>query len=122
VPEAIFDLDFPGHYLRRIKYLSLTVSCVTGPYVGVNFTLTLLKSSIRHSNSLLGDQKKYSRMIEEDDPRFRDSHSAIQSIVMSSGQNNNGPFETNLNDERYLPFGRSGVISEWHIRLPRNFR
>jgi Tc toxin complex TcA C-terminal TcB-binding domain len=31
VPEALFDLDYAGHYLRRIKYASMTVPCVTGP-------------------------------------------------------------------------------------------
>ena len=29
-------------------------------------------------------------------------------------------FETNLHDERYLPFENSGVISEWHLQLPVN--
>jgi hypothetical protein len=120
VPEAIFDLDFPGHYMRRIKYVSLTIPCVTGPYVGVNCTLTLLKSSMRHSNSLV-NSATYVRQGEED-PRFKDSNGAIQSIVTSSGQNDSGLFETNLRDERYLPFEGSGVISEWHIELPRDFR
>jgi hypothetical protein len=31
VPEAVFDLDHPGHYFRRIKALSITVPCVVGP-------------------------------------------------------------------------------------------
>jgi hypothetical protein len=29
-------------------------------------------------------------------------------------------FETNLRDERYLPFEGSGVISEWQLELPAN--
>jgi hypothetical protein len=29
-------------------------------------------------------------------------------------------FETNLRDERYLPFENSGVISEWQLELPAN--
>jgi hypothetical protein len=122
VPEALFDLDCPGHYLRRIKYASLTVPCVTGPYVGVNCTLTLLKSSIRHSNSLLDG--KYSRLQEEEeeDSRLRDSNSAIQSIVTSSGLDDSGLFATNQNDERYFPFEGSGAISEWHVQLPKDFR
>ncbi|MGH8546688.1 MAG: neuraminidase-like domain-containing protein, partial [Gammaproteobacteria bacterium] len=32
VPEVIFDLDYPGHYMRRIKSVSLTLPSVTGPY------------------------------------------------------------------------------------------
>jgi len=31
-----------------------------------------------------------------------------------------GLFETNLRDERYLPFEHSGVISEWQLELPAN--
>ena len=117
LPEAIFDLDFPGHYFRRIKSVSLTIPCVTGPYVGVNCTLTLLKSSIRKSN-IVGE--KYAR--QEEDLRFTDRIGAIQSIVTSSGQNDNGMFETNLRDERYLPFEGSGAISEWHIKIPKDFK
>lgn len=58
----------------------------------------------------------------EHDPRFRDSSGAIQSIVTSSGQNDSRLFETNLRDERYLPFEGSGAISEWQIQLPKDFR
>jgi Tc toxin complex TcA C-terminal TcB-binding domain len=36
----------------------------------------------------------------------------LQSIVTSSAQNDSGMFETNLRDERFLPFENSGVVSE----------
>ncbi|CAG0965029.1 hypothetical protein ANRL2_01192, partial [Anaerolineae bacterium] len=119
LPEALFDLDFPGHYLRRIKSVSLTIPCVTGPYSSVPCTLTLLKHSVRHSSNASGN---YTRDIENDDSRFIDSFGAIQSIVTSSAQNDSGLFETNLRDERYLPFEGAGVISTWSIELPREFR
>ncbi len=32
LPEALYDLDHPGHYFRRIKSVSLSVPCVAGPY------------------------------------------------------------------------------------------
>src|SRR6185369_10338796 len=47
LPEAVFDMDGPGHYFRRIKAVGVSIPCVTGPYVSVNCRLTLLKSSIR---------------------------------------------------------------------------
>ena len=119
LPEALLDLDFPGHYLRRIKSVSLTIPCVTGPYSSVPCTLTLLKHSVRHSSSASGN---YARDIENDDPRFIDSFGAIQSIVTSSAQNDSGLFETNLRDERYLPFEGAGVISTWRLELPSEFR
>jgi hypothetical protein len=91
---------------------------VAGPYTGVNCTLTLLGSSIRHGATLLGG--KYAR--QEDDTRFTGLSGAIESIVTSSGSNDSGLFEANLRDERYLPFEGAGAVSEWQIHLPRDFR
>jgi hypothetical protein len=117
-PEALFDIDYSGHYMRRIKSVGITVPCVAGPYSGINCTLTLQSSSIRHGNTLLSG--KYGR--QADDPRFADSAGTVQSIVTSGAQNDSGMFETNLHDERYLPFEGQGAISTWRIELPRNFK
>jgi hypothetical protein len=78
----------------------------------------LLRSSIRHANTLLGDKSTR----RADDPRFIDSFGAIESIVISGGQNDAGLFETNLRDERYLPFEGRGVMSTWRIQLPTQFK
>lgn len=118
LPEELFDMDCPGHYFRRIKSVALTIPCVTGPYTSVNCSLTLGKSSIR-KNALCSNA--YARTDREDD-RFSDYDycGSPQSIVTSSAQNDSGLFETNLRDERYLPFEGSGVISEWQLQLPNN--
>jgi hypothetical protein len=42
LPEALFDVDYPGHYMRRIRSVSLTLPCVVGPYTSINCTLTLV--------------------------------------------------------------------------------
>lgn len=118
LPEALFDTDYAGHYLRRIKSMSVTVPCVTGPYTGVNCTLTLVKSSMRTGNMLLAG--KYRR--QDMDARFTDSIGAIQSIVTSGAQNDSGMFEPNFRDERYLPFEGAGAISEWRIELPQEYK
>jgi len=118
LPEALFDMDGPGHYFRRIKTVAVSIPCVTGPYASVNCTLTLLKSSIRKTQ-VLRDGTLYERESAEDD-RFNDYFGSLQSIVTSSAQSDSGLFETNLRDERYLPFENSGVISEWQLQLPAN--
>jgi Tc toxin complex TcA C-terminal TcB-binding domain len=117
LPEALFDMDGPGHYFRRIKIVALSIPCVTGPYASVNCTLTLLKSSIRKTQTLLDGV--YAR-VDADNGRFNDYFGSLQSIVTSSAQADTGLFETNLRDERYLPFENSGVISEWQLQLPAN--
>ncbi len=119
LPEALFDLDHPGHYMRRLKSLSITIPCVTGPYAGVNCTLTQLQSSIRQTNTLLAG--KYARK-GDDDNRFSNLFGAIESIVTSQGQNDSGLFDTNLRDERYLPFEGQGAIGSWRIQLRTQFK
>jgi hypothetical protein len=119
LPEWLFDLDGPGHYMRRIKHARLSLPSITGPYTSVNCTLSLLKSSVRKS-PLLKDGE-YAREGSEDD-RFADSFGALQSMVTSSGNNDAGMFETNLRDERFLPFEGAGVESTWKLELPREFR
>src|SRR5262249_48548023 len=68
IPEAWFDLDSPGHYLRRLKTVSVTVPSVTGPYVSVRLTLTLVSSSMRTTSDATAP---YGRA-GANDLRFRD--------------------------------------------------
>jgi len=119
LPEWLFDLDNPGHYMRRIKSVSLSVPSVAGPYTSISCTLTLLKSSLRKSPLLKDDE--YARQGSEDD-RFLDFFASAQSVVTSTGQNDSGLFETNLRDERFLPFEGAGTASTWKLELPAAFR
>ena len=118
LPEWLFDLDGPGHYLRRLKTVSLSIPCVIGPYASVNCTASLLNSSVRTSPILAGGYARDG----EDAARFVDYFGAIQSVVTSSGSTDAGMFETNLRDERYLPFEGSGAIGRWRLELPSEFR
>lgn len=114
IPEEWFDLDFQGHYFRRIKSVRMSIPCVIGPYTSVNCTLRLLKNTIRTNTAL---NNAYAQNMEEDDLRFRSNHVQVKSIATSSGQNDSGMFELNFRDERYLPFEGAGVISEWMIEM-----
>lgn len=115
LPEWLFDLDCPGHYLRRIKNVGLSIPAVAGPYTSVNCTLSLLKSTLRKSPILKDD--RYSRLDDNDD-RFVDYFGMVQSVVTSTGNNDSGMFETNLREERLLPFEGAGVESTWKLELP----
>jgi Tc toxin complex TcA C-terminal TcB-binding domain/Neuraminidase-like domain len=116
LPEELFDLDYPGHYLRRLKSVSLTIPCVTGPFTSVNCTLTMIQSRVRRNPSLAGGYAE----VKPQDERFAYDRAAVQSIVTSSAQNDSGLFETNLRDERYLFFEGTGAISTWRIELPQD--
>ena len=119
IPEALFDLDHPGHYFRRIKAVSLSIPAVVGPFGSLACTLRLLRSTVRRESTLLSG--RYGRA-EDDDPRFLDSFGAIQSIATSTGSQDNGLFELNFRDERLLPFEGQGVISSWELEMANEFR
>jgi hypothetical protein len=115
IPESFFDADYPGHYMRRIKSLTLSIPCVVGPYTSVNCRLTLLTNKTRVSNAP-GDQ--YAEDVEDGDDRFVNNFAAVQSIATSHGLNDGGLFEISFRDERYLPFEGAGVISRWRLEMP----
>jgi len=115
LPEALFDADYPGHYMRRIKGVGLTVPAVVGPYTGVNCTLTLLSNKTRVASS---PNIPYPESVTSPDDRFHREFAAVPSVATSHAQNDTGLFELNFRDERYLPFEGAGVISEWRIELP----
>lgn len=113
LPEALFDLDYPGHYFRRIRSVGLSIPAVVGPYTGINATLTLLSNRLRVSSSAEGDYAEH-----DDDNRFVVNFAAVQSIAISHGQNDSGLFELSFRDERYVPFEGAGAVSDWRIDLP----
>ena len=115
LPEVLFDMDYPGHYKRRIKSVSLSIPCIAGPYTGINATFSLLENKFR--NTAIGG-KKYEENTEETDDRFSSYSIPINAIAASSAQNDSGMFELNFKDERYLPFEGAGVISKWRLELP----
>jgi hypothetical protein len=119
IPEWLYDLDCPGHYMRRLKNVAVSLPSVAGPYTSVNCTLSLLKSSLRKSPA--PKDGEYARQGLGDE-RFADYIGAVQSIVTSSAQNDSGLFETSLRDERFLPFEGAGAESTWKLDLPKDYR
>jgi Tc toxin complex TcA C-terminal TcB-binding domain/Neuraminidase-like domain len=124
VPEALFDLDHPGHYMRRIKTVSLSIPCVAGPYTTVACTLSQIGNKYRKNTDkkpgAATDKDKYLEQTDSD-PRFLYNVGTIQSIATSSGVSDSGLFELNFHDERYLPFEGTGAVSRWRIEIPQDF-
>jgi hypothetical protein len=131
IPEWMFDLDYPGHYMRRIKNVTMTIPCVVGPYTGVHCRLTMLSSKTRvdprlanpphaccHDEHCQAECCKNGYQAMPDDCRIVSMYAATEAIATSSGQNDSGMFELNFRDERYLPFEFAGAVSSWRIELP----
>ena len=120
LPELLYDFDFPGHYMRRIQSIYLTMPCLVGPFTSVAATLTLTSHQYR-VNGLATDAKEYNKD-SGTGPDFRADRVAISAVAISNGQNDNGLLNLDFRDEKYLPFEGAGATSTWRIELPTEIR
>ena len=114
VTEALLDGDFPGHYFRRVKTVSLTVTGVRTPHRNVNCTVTLLDNRIRTNANASGS---YAQSSDGEDSRFIVNPAPIQAIATSRPEADSGLFHLRFDDDRYLPFEGAGAIAKWRIEL-----
>jgi hypothetical protein len=125
IPEAIFDLDCPGQYLRRIKTLSLSLPCVAGPLTSVSARLTLASNRYRASTALPSTQgttalERYREQAGGADPRFvYNVGVGTMSVCTSTGSMDSGVLALALRDERYLPFEGCGAVGSLVVELPK---
>ncbi|MBI6856207.1 toxin, partial [Pseudomonas cichorii] len=100
ITKAMLDADYPRHYLRRIKRISVSLPVTVGPYQDIRATLTQTWSAVQ-MNGPQGPLKENMR--------------ASQQIAVSTGIDDDGMFVFNFDDERYLPFEGTGAISRWAL-------
>jgi hypothetical protein len=122
--EKLFDTDFPGHYFRIIKTVSLSIR--TGSQI-VDKTLRLPRLTLVQTGnkvvtqpnfaaveSLLGDDGD-----EDIDPNIlRIDWRSQQMATISDWEEDNGMFNTDwIFDDRYFPFEGTGAVSSWSLEL-----
>ncbi len=107
--KELFDTDFPEHYNRRIKSVSITIPAVVGPYQNVYATLNQVNNTIYRTKDATSEDAKV----------LKDFRSQ-QSIALSRAVNDSGLFILNFNDRRYLPFEGTGVESSWRLSFSKS--
>ncbi|MCA6221262.1 insecticidal toxin complex protein TccB [Photorhabdus antumapuensis] len=118
--EKLFDNDYPGHYLRQIKTVSVTLPTLVGPYQNVKATLTQTSSSTLLTADIRGVKYLNNPADKEGDATHIVTNlRASQQVALSSGLNDTGSFELRLDDERYLSFEGTGAVSKWTLTFPR---
>ncbi|WP_419993240.1 hemopexin repeat-containing protein [Streptomyces boninensis] len=114
--EELFDQDFPGHYGRRLRTLSVSFEGAEGA-LGLQATLTQLD----HKTVLTADPKAVAFLLDPQGsppPALRGDWRPGQQIALSDleeGRDNNGLFELRYDDERYLPFEGTGAVARWRL-------
>ncbi|KAH6984365.1 hypothetical protein BKA56DRAFT_614112 [Ilyonectria sp. MPI-CAGE-AT-0026] len=118
LPELLFDLDFPGHYMRRLRSVSVSIPCVIGPYTTLAATLSLTEHRYR-VNAAASDAERYLQgpMSNGD---FRNDSVPISQVAISSGMQDSGTFELSFREDsqKFQPFEGAGAISSWKLELP----
>ncbi len=114
LPNWLFETEFPTMtlYAMRMKSVSVSLPCVTGPHTPVNVHLRLVKSAV----SWDGPPASAAWPAAGD----WDTADMAREIVTSSAINDPALFEANLSDARYLPFENAGAVSAWEVQLPEN--
>jgi len=100
-----FDRDFPGHYLRLIAQVRVSVVALVPPTEGIKATLT--SSGI--SRVVIGGDRFQTVPIRRQP----------EQVALTSPMNATGVFELDLQSELLRPFEGSGVDTQWEFRLPK---
>lgn len=106
-PMALFDHDFPGHFLRLIKRVRISVIALIPPTEGIKAALSATGISRVVINSGAAFQTTEVRR-------------APESVALTSPINATGLFElTPQPQEKLFPFESIGVDTAWEFRMPK---
>lgn len=119
--SSLFDNDHPGHYLRQLVSVSVSLPAVVGPYQQIHGVLTQASSKTVTKADLRAMNALYS-LPDADTQHILFNPRASQSIALSTGMDDHGLFMLDFNDERYLPFEGTGAVSSWQLKFPRHDR
>ncbi|OCW26254.1 neuraminidase-like domain-containing protein [Pseudomonas sp. S3E12] len=103
--QGLLDSDYPGHILRRIQRVSVSLPVTVGPYEDIRATLTQTYSAVRMADGSLKENLR-----------------ASQQVALSAGIDDDGLFTFDFNDVRYLPFEGTGAVSRWLLHFPNHDR
>jgi len=124
---SLFDRDYPGHYLRQLVQMSVSLPGVLGPYEDAHAVLRQLTSSYLLKADIGGCKYMYQQTQElpgeHDDvnPRFVVANPRIsQQVAISGDREDPGLHTARWGDERYLPFEGTGAVSSWTLNFPRH--
>jgi hypothetical protein len=105
ISSNLLDLQFPGHYLRLVYRVRVSVIALIPPSYGIRATL----SSVGNSYTVIGGDT-FQRVRVQRGP---------ETIALTSPINASGLFELDAQPELLAPFEGMGLESAWEFRLPR---
>ncbi len=104
-PMSLFDRGFPGHYLRLIKRVRVSVVGLIPPTEGIRASLR----AAGVSRVVIGNIVY----------RITEVRRPSEMIAFTSPRNATGLFELQPENELLLPFETMGVDANWELQLPK---
>jgi hypothetical protein len=106
-PSSLFDWDFPGHYLRTIRTVRVSVLALVPGVDGIKATL----SSTGTSRVVVNSNGLFNPVVIKSLP---------QTVALTASRDANGVFDLQAVDPaQLLPFEGMGVDTTWRFDLPR---
>jgi hypothetical protein len=103
-PLSLFDQDFPGHYLRLIQQVSVSVIALIAPTQAINATL----SASGTSQVVIGPDVFQTVPVQ----------TGPQSIAITTPANATGVLSPDPQSGLLLPFQGMGVGAQWQLTMP----
>ncbi|MCC6874872.1 MAG: hypothetical protein IT378_11255, partial [Sandaracinaceae bacterium] len=116
LPEAFYDLYYPGQYGRRVRAVRLTIPAVVPPNTNLPVHVELLRHWVRKAPPAPGGIPA-AGLVEGG---YGSTPVAMTST--STGQRDAGVFELDFRGPRLLPFEGAGAVSRWRLTLPKAVR
>ncbi|MFJ9131258.1 neuraminidase-like domain-containing protein [Streptomyces sp. NPDC102340] len=104
-PMHLFDEDFPGHHLRLIRRVALSVVALVPPVEGIRATLSTTGSS----RVVLGPEAFQSVLLRREP----------ESVSLTGASSATGLFSFDPPSGLRDPFEGLGVDTAWELRIPR---
>ncbi len=117
IGEAVFDYEFPGHYRRQIKTISLVIDA------GEGVTIKAVLTQLTNRTVMHPDSKAVGFLLNakgEAPVSLRSNWKPHQQVALSHFRGfarNDGMFELRFDSDRYLPFEGTGAVSRWRLEL-----
>lgn len=118
--HQFFDMDFPGHYARKIHSLSVTFPTLLPPYQNMRVLLEQTSNTLLVSPDIDAVESLYTSTEKVNNKSIINNLRVNQKIILSRGNDDSGEFpEDVFTGGQYHSFEHTGAISHWLLSIPR---
>ncbi len=100
----LFDEGFPGHYMRLIKKVRVSIAALIPPNQGIRATL-----STSGLSRVVTSDPAFPTLVVRQEP---------QSVALTASMGSTGVFELDMQSDLLYPFDGMGVDTNWYLELP----